>query len=79
MHYYACPHCDPDEKAHLFETTIEVQKCEHKKGLFSSDKKCKKEKYKCKKRGILKCHKCKSEFLPSKKFRQEQKRKIKDG
>ena len=79
MHFYACPHCDPDKKSHLSKETVQVEKCGHKKGLFRSDKKCKEEEYKCRVMEILKCNECKSEFLPSNKFLQEQKRKIKDG
>ena len=79
MHFYSCPHCDPCEESHLLEEATTIEKCEHKKGFFRSDKKCKEEEYKCRTMKILKCNKCKSSFNPSKKFLQEQKRKIKDG
>lgn len=79
MYYYVCPYCVPSEKARLFESTMEIEKCEHEKGLFKSSKKCKAEKYKCKTKKVLKCRKCNDIFIPSKKFLKEQKRKIKDG
>jgi hypothetical protein len=79
MHYFVCPYCAPDRQTHLSEEVVKVENCEHKKGLFRPNKKCREEEYKCKIRKILKCGACKSEFMPSKKFLQGQKRKIKDG
>ena len=76
--FYACPYCLPCAKAHLEEDTMEVQ-CDHPKGLFKSNKKCKEEQYKCKTKKVMKCKKCKETFLWSKKFLKEQLRKLKDG
>ena len=80
--FYACPYCDPCAESYLIEKTAEVAECttkQHKKGLFNTSKKCKKEQYKCKTRKVLECNKCKVEFLPTKKFLKEQLRKLKDG
>ena len=71
MHFYACPYCDPCETAKLIKIKLEEQSCKYKK-----EKDCE-EKHKCKE--VLRCEKCKSSFKISKKFLEEQKRKIKDG
>ena len=82
MHFYACPYCDPCEKAHLYKVINENMSCDHKKGLFSKNKKgigkeCEEKNLECKE--VLKCKKCKSEFVPTEEFLKAQKRKIKDG
>ena len=71
MHFYACPYCDPCEKARLEIVKVEDLKCKYDK-----EDTCE-EIHKCKE--ILKCKVCKNEFKPSKLFLREQKRKIKDG
>ena len=71
MHYYACPYCDPCEKARLVKVMADKIKCKYKnEGI------CKK-KHKCKE--ISRCPKCEHEWTYSLKFLREQKRKIKDG
>ena len=71
MHYYICPYCDPCEKARLEKIIVEKVACKH-----GREETCA-EKHKCKE--VMKCKKCKSEFVPNKKFMTDQKRKIKDG
>lgn len=72
MHIYVCPYCNPCAEARLAAVKSKTKSCEHKK-----DKECKMEDYECKE--VMKCKKCKNEFVPTKKFLKEQKRKIKDG
>ena len=72
MHFYACPYCDPCEEAHLITIKSDNKACDHKK-----DKQCQAEDLKCKE--VMKCKKCKNEFIPTKEFLKEWKRKIKDG
>ena len=82
MHFYACPYCDPCEKAHLYKKIEKNTACNHKKGILNKDKKgigkeCKKEELKCKE--VMECKKCKSQFSFSEESIKEWKRKIKDG
>ena len=82
MHFYACPYCDPCEKARLYKKIDEDTSCNHKKGLFGTNKRgigkeCKKEDLKCKE--VMVCKKCKASFIFSEESLKQWKRKIKDG
>ena len=71
MHFYVCPYCDPCPKAYLEMIKVDDLDCKYEK-----EEVCE-EKHKCKE--VMRCKKCKNEFVPSKKFITNQKRKIKDG
>ena len=72
MHYYACPYCDPCEKAHLFRVIAKDMRCKYEKddGFCEENHKCKE---------VMECQKCKNQWTILKKFLKDQKRKIKDG
>ena len=73
MHIYVCPYCSPCEAARLVQTKSNDRDCDHKK-----DKQCEAEDRKCKE--VMKMQKnARPEFVMSKKFLKDQKRKIKDG
>ena len=71
MHFYACPYCDPCADAVLVVVKVKELGCKYDK-----EDACE-EKHKCKE--VMRCKKCKNEFVPNKKFLTDQKRKIKDG
>ena len=77
MYYYVCPYCAPCAQARLFSSKEKTVVCDCKQTIFSKDKECKKQKYKCKR--VWRCKKCRECFAHDEEFLKEQKRKIKDG
>jgi hypothetical protein len=82
MHYYACPYCLPSKNAVLLEKDTKNEtwcSCDVITKWFGTRevKECGGKGKKCKK--ILRCKKCQEEWVITKEFLSNQKRKIKDG
>jgi hypothetical protein len=71
MHYNACPYCEASPEACLILVKLDIRSCKYQK-----EESCE-EKHKCKE--VMLCQVCSSQFIPTKGFLKETKRKIKDG